>query len=131
MIESSENTFRDSYMELHKKEGILFCKFSDDLDVDLKIAKHCVEKRVSFSNKKSYPAIIDMKGVRSVTKEAREYMAEEGAQLLLAGALIVSSPVSRIIGNLFLKINKPKIPTMLFTDPEDAKKWISSFIPLN
>ena len=124
MNEKKENKFENAYIKIREEEGILYCEFADNLEVTLEVAKVCVAARIGFSKEKSYPALIYMKGIKSVTKEAREYMAKEGVQLLTAGALVISSPLSKVIGNLFLRINKPPIPTQIFTNEKEAKKWL-------
>jgi hypothetical protein len=118
---------RNAYMEIIKEDGILFCRFFDNIEMDEKIAELCVKERLAFSKGVSYPAIIDMKGLKSVNKKAREYMQKEGSALLKAGALLIGSPVSRVLGNIFLSLNTPEIPTRLFTDKEDALNWIKHF----
>ena len=117
-----------AYMTLWIDDGILHCKFCDSLDMDLDIAKNCVGERVTFSNFTSYPCLIDMKGLVSVTKEAREYMAADGSLFITAGALLVNNSLTKMLGNLFLNINKPKVPTRIFTEEEEAKKWLKQFL---
>jgi len=123
----NEPGVENNYIKIWKEEKLLYAKFSENLDMTLEIAKICVDARIKLSNGTSYPVLIDMSGIRSVTKEARDFMGKEGAQLITAGALIVRSPIARIIGNLFLLLNAPKVPTKLFTDEEDARKWLEQF----
>jgi hypothetical protein len=118
---------RNAYMEIIKEDGILFCRFFDNIEMDEKIAELCVKERLNFSKGISYPAIIDMKGLKSVNKKAREFMQKEGSVLLKAGALLIGSPVSKVIGNIFLTLNTPEIPTKLFTSKEEALHWVKQF----
>lgn len=114
-------------MELWEEDGILHCTFTGKLHMDLTVAKSCVEDRILFSKGISYPVLIDMRNLRSVTKEAREYMAGKGAELITAGALLINSSLTRILGNIFLQINKPPRPSRLFSDKEEAKAWLKQF----
>lgn len=116
------------YMKLWKQESILFCSYSDKLNVDLKIAKHCVKSRLDFSEGASYPVLIRLQGVCSITKEARDYFGEEGSKFIKAGALIIISPLTKILGNIFLNINQPKVPTRIFTNEKDAIEWLKKYI---
>jgi hypothetical protein len=52
----------------------------------------------------------------------------EGLKVSQAVALLMGSPVSRVLGNLYLGLNKPPIPTRLFTSEEEAKVWLRSFL---
>ena len=116
------------YVKIWKDGDMLCCVFANKLDIDLEIAKHCVEARIMFSEGVSYPCLIDMKDVRSATKAAREYMAAEGAMYMKAGALLIGSVLTRTIGNIFLSINKPEVPAKLFTDEKEAKEWLKQYL---
>jgi len=121
-------TVETQYLKIWKEDNILHCVFADKLNVNLEIAMHCVRERIAFSQGQSYPYLIDMTGVLSMTKEVRGYMAIEGAKYIKAGALLTHSALSKMLGNLFLSINKPAIPTKLFTDVQAAKDWLQQYI---
>src|SRR6266542_1295724 len=108
--------FETAYMKIWKQDGILFCSYADKLCIDLAIAEQCVKSRIDFSEGTSYPVLLRLHGINSVTKEARDYLGKEGSHLIKAGAFIIASPLSKILGNIFLKLNKPTVPTKLFTD---------------
>jgi hypothetical protein len=44
-------------------------------------------------------------------------------------ALLVGSPMSRAIGNFFIGLNKPLIPTRLFVSEPEALAWLRGFLP--
>ncbi len=72
--------------------------------------------------------LIDMTGVNEISKDARDYFANERtASIQRATALLIGSPVSRVIGNFFMGLNKPVSPTRLFTDPQKAIRWLHTF----
>ena len=72
--------------------------------------------------------LIDMTAVTEISKEARDYFANERtASIQRATALLIGSPVSRVIGNFFMGLNKPASPTRLFTDPHKAIQWLHTF----
>lgn len=71
------------------------------------------------------PALVDMRGIRSQSREARaHFVSEEAALCLSAVALLVESPLSRMIGNFFLGIGVHRFPTQLFSDEQTAERWI-------
>ncbi len=79
-------------------------------------------------NKKKTRVIIDMTTVSEISKEARDYLANERtASIQRATALLIGSSVSRVIGNFFLGLNKPITPTRLFTNSKEAIKWLHTF----
>jgi hypothetical protein len=76
-----------------------------------------------------HPALVDISGLRSISREAREYFAgPETARVESAVALIVKSPLSRAVGNFFLGINRALMPTKLFATDDPAIAWLEGFI---
>ena len=62
------------------------------------------------------------------SKDAREYISsEEVSNVLKADAMVIKGLALRIIGNGYLKINKPKRPTRLFNAKQEAINWLQQF----
>lgn len=71
------------------------------------------------------PLLCDLTNVVRMTQECRKHFAgPEHAKTFTKAALIVTSPISKMIGNFFLGLNKPLKPTRLFTNKEDGLKWL-------
>lgn len=117
------------YVSMLLKDDIMYCKFADELKLNLRIARLVVAERMRISQGKKYPCIFDLRGLSSVTRDARHYLATEGSNLVIAGALLVKSNISKTIGNIFLTLNKPKVPAKIFTDRQSALKWVKTFGP--
>ena len=121
---STQKIYWDSENEIVR--GELFADITTE-----KLAKENIDaqERIRNSmNKEKTRVIIDMSAVFEISKEARDYFAnEKTASIQRATALLIGSAVSRIIGNFFLGLNKPITPTRLFTDPEEAIKWLHTF----
>lgn len=76
-----------------------------------------------------FPLLVDSRNIRSITKEAREYFSTNGRDTKINSmAVVINSPISRVIGNFFLGINKPPVPTRLFDNPEDAANWLKQYL---
>jgi hypothetical protein len=116
-----------AYFKVWIENGIAFSSFTPGLEMNLEVAKDSVQKRVEYFEGKSYPLVVNFSGLKGITKEAREYLAVEGVQLVTSGAFIVVSPLAKVLGNLFLMLNKPKVPTRLFNEKDAAVKWIEQF----
>ncbi len=73
--------------------------------------------------------LIDIRLMRSISREARQHFASQeihdthGVQAL---ALHVDSPLSRMVGNLYMSFNHTLHPTRLFTEREAALTWLLS-----
>src|SRR5262245_59003398 len=76
-------------------------------------------------NSTPLPMLCDLTNVVRLTRECREHFAgPEHAAIFTRCALIVSSPIAKIIGNFFLGANAPLRPTRLFTNKVEALKWL-------
>lgn len=127
-FETDVDRYESSYITMWMQDGILCARYAPDLHVSIDVARIVVEARIFFSKGQSYPLWVDMKGIKSTTREARTYLASVGATLVTAAALITGSPVNRTIGNIFLKIDKPPVPLKLFTDEQKAMEWVRGFL---
>lgn len=84
-----------------------------------------MEKRLFGDNDYYCLTIVDIRNIVGVSKEVRALAKTEViTKNHEAFALIINSALSRLIGNFFLGINKPKVPIKLFEDKESAKKWL-------
>ncbi len=72
--------------------------------------------------------LVDMRAIKGVSRDAREYYANERtASIQRATALVIKSPLSRVIANFFMGLNRPLTPTRMFTDVDEAIEWLQSF----
>jgi len=64
-----------------------------------------------------------------MTRDARNYFSMNGRETKLNSmAIVIKSPLSRVIGNFFLGMNKPAVPTRLFDDENDAIEWLHEYL---
>jgi hypothetical protein len=125
MIECELHT---PYADFYIEDGILFGAYHKGIQIDLEIAKYLVAERTKFCGGKTYAACVDGKGVSSVSNEAQKYFSSEpGVFGLTAGAFIVDSFLSRLLGNFYLKIFTPPRPAKLFANKEEALVWLQRF----
>lgn len=74
--------------------------------------------------------LVDMRLIRSETREAQqEFAGDYGAEVCSAVAILIGSPVSRVIGNFFLRLNNHQVPTKLFTNEDQAVAWLLANTP--
>jgi len=84
---------------------------------------------LSLTNGKPYCILVTAGHLSSISKEAKELTASKDfAQNTIAKAILVDSLGHKIVGNLYLKINKPYIKTKVFTSRALAIAWLQSQI---
>jgi hypothetical protein len=120
--------YESSYVKMSIQSNILHCKYADNTRLSEDVARSCIENRIFLSRGKSYPVLTDMLGVVSTTHEASEYITSLGSTLVKAHAFMTGSWISRVIGNILLAIDRPQIPTRLFTSEEKAREWLKRFV---
>jgi hypothetical protein len=73
------------------------------------------------------PLLVDMHDTGSQDRDTRAEWTSR-TDLSSAVALIVGTPLSRMIGHLFLRANKPPFPVKLFRNEASALAWLSRFV---
>ena len=110
-------------------EGIVLTKVQDGADIQIEDARQNTVKVINVTSGKVCPMLVDTRNIRSISKEARDHfsMRDRKGHVNSIGILI-HSPLSRIIGNFFMGLNKPTVPTKLFTDQRTAMAWLKTFL---
>ena len=112
------------------RRGVLFWRYKPEVRVTLTEAQEEVDAFVPLIREHlggRSLLLIDIRDIKSVTRAARNVFSSElthelgGVQGL---ALVMGSPLSVAIGNIYQKINRPPHPTRLFTDSEQALAWL-------
>ena len=76
-------------------------------------------------NYEAIPLLCDLSNVVKISQDCRKHFAgPEHAETFNKCALIVTNPLSKMIGNFFLGLNKPLKPTRLFTSHEQGLEWL-------
>jgi hypothetical protein len=83
--------------------------------------------RLSFEQRR--PLLVDLRAVKSIDRAARNYYSStEAAGKIIALALLVESPVSRLVANFLIGLNKVPVSTKLFTSEGEAVAWLKQFL---
>jgi hypothetical protein len=110
-------------------EGIIDQEYPESIDVTFNDSKEELSVIREFCKDRKRPMIVDIRNVRTVQRESRQfYSSDEMVRHLSAAALLVGNPVSRIIANFFLGINKANLPVRLFTSKSQAIKWLRRYL---
>jgi len=110
-------------------DGIVRTKVKPDAEICLKDAQKNTAVIETFYTGKKFPLLVDIRDIKSITREAREHFTlKDRESVVNAFALVLSSSLSRMIGNFFLSFNKPRVPVKLFVHEDVALVWLKSFI---
>jgi hypothetical protein len=107
-------------------DRILYTECLPNTVMTLEDGKESTRISAEMVNYEPRPLLCDLTNVVRMSQDCRKHFAgAEHAATFSKCALIVMSPVSKLIGNFFLGLNKPLKPTRLFTNKEDGLKWLS------
>lgn len=68
--------------------------------------------------------LVDVRGLTGrLDRSARRHLVDE-LDKLTAMALLVDSPLSTMIANVYIRIQRRRRPMMLFTQEQDALDWL-------
>ncbi len=73
------------------------------------------------------PLLVDIRGAQPLEAAVRHhYSGKLVAEHFSALALVVeSTPLGRMIGNVYLRVAHLNIPTQLFADESEASEWLT------
>lgn len=120
----NQGKFSDFWMY----NGILYFVYHSIPLLDHYMAKSIVQERLEFQQGRYYPVLCDTSGIQDATKLARDYLALEGSTLTKAVAIVDHRSVAKSMLELYLKRNRPLVPTAVFSDNIAAQKFLHPYI---
>jgi len=83
-----------------------------------------------ISDGKRLPLLVVADQYSDIESDAREFMASfEATQFSSAEAYVLRSLGHKILGNFYLKVNKPGVPTRFFNEKTEALQWLLTYLP--
>ncbi|HVJ90857.1 MAG TPA: hypothetical protein VM580_13725 [Labilithrix sp.] len=114
---------------IDEKTGIAWKDHNPGTYSTLETARADLAALKALCDGKRYPLLCDLRNLKGTDRDARQYFAGgEAAEVYSALALVGGTPMSNIIGNVFLAISGTKTPAKLFSDQESAIEWLKGFI---
>ena len=109
--------------------GIMVIHNFDKREQTVEDQKKLIEIIGEMTGKKRIPMLHTFAQFSLPGKEVREFWASDATCLYSkADAFIAASIGQRILGNFYLKIEKPSRPSRLFSDTTKAMEWLKAFI---
>ena len=111
------------------EDGIVHTSAKPGSEQTLADAREAIAAIAKIGRGKALPVLVDFKNIKSQDRGARTYYAgKETAQAVTACAILISSPLSRVIGNFYMGLNLPVTPTKLFTSESEAIEWLKKYL---
>lgn len=122
MLETNTAVFRI-------EDGVVVVRIRPDAYQSVADASENLAASMEMAGGQRRPLLADIRGAQPLDAEARHaYTGQKLVDSFTAIALLVdSSPLGVIMGNVYLRIARPGIPTRIFSDEAQAKAWLSTY----
>jgi hypothetical protein len=107
------------------RRGFVAVRLDPGSTMELADAEEAIRVTWAVAGERRRPVLVDMSGLRGQSRDARLYfLTDEAVARYSAVALLVPSPVSRVIGTFILRLGAHKVPTRLFSSEAAAVGWL-------
>ncbi|MCB1191876.1 MAG: hypothetical protein H7A23_00470 [Leptospiraceae bacterium] len=109
--------------------NILLIEEQPGFHVTLELAMENIKFANQISEGKNCGLLVDSRKMKGMTKEARDlYARKDSMPCIMAMAILINSPFTKIMANFFLAFSKPEFPTCIFTSKEEAIRWLKTYL---
>jgi hypothetical protein len=107
-------------------DGLVIVRIRDGAHQSVEDAKANLAAATAATAGRRRPLLVDIRTAQPLDAEARHhYTGQTLVDSFSAMALLVeSSPFGRMMGNVYLRVARPGIPTQLFNDESLAAQWL-------
>ncbi len=119
----------DSFIETVHKSALVFLTIKDNVTFDVKEMLEAKKFSTSLLPDKKIYLIVIVEGNFNTSKEARELLANPDYSAHHAAIAVVTKNMGiKLLVQMYIKVNKPKVDIKLFKNEHEAHKWISKAI---
>jgi hypothetical protein len=106
-------------------DGTLVLRFHHGSRLDAALTSEVTRAHVELAQGRARHVLADVRGLVSVDRASRQLAASpEVTAATSRMAIIVGNPVTRTLGNFFIRVTTPIYPTRLFADERLAREWL-------
>jgi hypothetical protein len=109
-------------------DGVISVRVRTGAQQSLTDAKENLGAALEARDGQRRPLLIDIRDAQPLDAEVRHFYSGQVLDGFTALAMLVdASPFGRMMGNVYLRVARPGIPTRLFTQPEPALAWLIAY----
>jgi hypothetical protein len=110
-----------------RPDGIVQLVWNPRTTVLLEDVTAALEAMTQLTRGRRSPLLVDARDTGPLDRPTRAELTRR-SDLQAAVALIVGTPLTRVMANFFLSVNKPVFPTRMFDDEASAVAWLLEFV---
>lgn len=112
-----------------QEEDILRFDIDSIDEISLQSLKEHLDVVKELGNGKAFCNLVVLDKFVQVGDDARKFAASEESNIYtIADAFVINSVALKLVGNFYIRYNKPTRPTRLFTDETEALRWLRTFL---
>jgi len=109
-------------------DGVISVRIRSGAQQSLTDAKENLGAALEARDGQRRPLLIDIRDAQPLDAEVRHFYSGQVLDGFTALAMLIdASPFGRMMGNVYLRVARPGIPTRLFTQPEPARAWLIAY----
>ncbi len=110
-----------------RPDGIVQIQWAPQVEIGLEDATAAIEAMTELTGARQSRLLVEMHDPGPQTRAARLELARRD-DTVSAVAVIVDTPLSRMLGNFFLSVSKPLYGTRLFDNEASAVAWLYELV---
>jgi len=110
-----------------RPDGIVQLVWGPRVTMSLEDAVAAIDAVAKLMGGRRSPLLVDARETGTQDRPARVEFVRRG-DFVSALAVIVVTPLSRMMGNFALNVSRPSAPTKLFDDEASALAWLLEFV---
>lgn len=105
--------------------GLVQNQINDGIIIEVEDVYAFKKANETLAGNKPYAVLVEVEEMVAVSKESRELTASKDfKRYTVAEAFVIGSLGHKIVANFYMQVNKPHIPTKIFTDRDKAIIWL-------
>jgi len=110
-------------------DGTVVLRFQRGVRLNATLAQEVVRAQVAAARGEKRLTLVDLGGLVSSDRASRELGAGPEVTAVVARmAILVGNPVTRTLGNFFLRVTSPSYPVRIFGDEARARAWLKEHL---
>lgn len=110
------------------EEGILHIKMKKGVHLDMAKTLEYYEASTRMLGDKKALVLVDASEDYTIDEEVKPFLnSEEATRNRIAIAYVTNSTANKLMFNFFASFSKPAIPRKMFSDKENALRWLHTF----
>ncbi|GEM_PF-1578977 len=111
--------------EVHRhSHDIVAIRFLPKVSVEVEHARELIDAVLRIAEGRRHGNLVNVTELMFMSSEAHAVFSKQSPSALSGTAVIISSGVQRVLGNLYLSVARPTNPTKLFTKEQEALVWL-------